>query len=81
MSLFVCVPVALPLGATDWSGIWASTLENLSSGLTNNKGTDQLAHPRSLISAFGIRFLDFSIIPKLATSGRGIPILLASLCS
>ena len=68
MSFFVCVPVTLPHGATDWSGIWASTLENLSSGLTNSKGTDQPAHPRSLISAFGIRFLE-SIISKLATSG------------
>ena len=36
-------------------------------GLTNNKGADQPAHPRRLISAFVIRFLD-SIISKLATS-------------
>ena len=33
----------------------------------NNKGTDQPAHPRSLISAFVIRFLE-SIIFRLATS-------------
>ena len=33
----------------------------------NNKGADQLAHPRSLISAFVVRCLD-SIIPILATS-------------
>ena len=46
---------------------WASTRENLSSGLANNKGADQTAQPRSLISGFVIRFLD-SIIPKLATS-------------
>ena len=33
---------------------------------TNNTGADQTAHPRSLISAFVIRFLD-SIICNLAT--------------
>ena len=33
----------------------------------NNKGADQPAHPRSLISAFVIRFLE-SIISKLAAS-------------
>ena len=33
----------------------------------NNKGTDQPAHPRSLISAFVVRCLD-SIIPVLAKS-------------
>ena len=31
----------------------------------NNKGADQAAHPRSLISAFVVRCLD-SIIPLLA---------------
>ena len=33
----------------------------------NNTGTDQTAHPRSLISAFVVRCLD-SIIPILAIS-------------
>ena len=33
----------------------------------NNKGADQPAHPRSLISAFVVRWLD-SIIPLLATA-------------
>ena len=33
----------------------------------NNKGADQPAHPRSLISAFIVRYVD-SIIPKLAKS-------------
>ena len=47
-------------------------------GLANNKGADQPAHPRSLISTFVIRFLE-SIISKLATSQ--IKIFLASLCS
>ena len=36
-------------------------------GLANNTGADQPAHPRSLISAFVIRFLK-SVISKLATS-------------
>ena len=43
---------------------WAATRENLSSGVVNNTGADQPAHPRSLISAFVIRFT----ICKLATS-------------
>ena len=33
----------------------------------NNKGTDQPVHPRSLISAFVVRFLD-SIIPLVSIS-------------
>ena len=33
----------------------------------NNKGVDQPAHPRSLISTFVVRYLD-SIIPILAKS-------------
>ena len=33
----------------------------------NNKGADQPAHPRSLISAFVIRFLE-CVISKLVTS-------------
>ena len=37
------------------------------SGSANNKGADQLAHPRSLISAFDIHLLN-SIISKLAPS-------------
>ena len=44
-----------------------STRENLSSGCANNKGANQSAHPRSLISAFVIRLL-VRIISKLATS-------------
>ena len=35
-------------------------------GFANNTGADQPAHPRSLISAYVIRFLK-SIISKLAT--------------
>ena len=46
--------------------IWASTRENLSSMFVNNKGADQTALSRSLISAFVIRLLE-SIISKLAT--------------
>ena len=37
---------------------WASTRENLSSEFANNKGADQPAHPRSLISAFVISLLE-----------------------
>ena len=54
--------------------IWASTRENLRE-FANNKGTDQPAHLRSLISALVIRFLE-STISKLATSN-----FLASPCS
>ena len=36
---------------------WASTRENLSSGVANNKGADQPVHLHSLISAFVIRIL------------------------
>ena len=39
----------------------------LPSASANNKGTDQLAHPRSLISAFAIHLLNI-IILKLAPS-------------
>ena len=46
--------------------IWASTRENLSLGFAHNKGADLPAHPRSLISAFVICFLE-STICKLAT--------------
>ena len=45
--------------------IRASMWENLSSEFVNNKGTDQPAHTRRLISAFVIHFLE-SIISKLA---------------
>ena len=51
--------------------IWASTRENLSSVIANNKGarsadagTDQTAQPHSLISAFVVRLLK-SIILRL----------------
>ena len=45
---------------------WASTLENLSSGVREHTGADQPALPRSLISAFVILFCE-SIIYKPAT--------------
>ena len=41
--------------------------EILPSGFANNKGADQLAHPRSLISAFAIHKLN-RIVFKLAQS-------------
>ena len=54
--------------------IWALTRENLSLGFANNKGTDQPAHPRSLISTFVIRLLE-SIVSRLAASNILIFIL------
>ena len=41
--------------------------KNCLRGVANNTGADQPAHPRSLISAFVIRFWE-SIISRLATS-------------
>ena len=46
--------------------MWALTRENMSLGFANNKGADQPAHPRILISTFVIHFLE-SNISKLAT--------------
>ena len=45
---------------------WAPTRENRLRGFANNTGADQPAHPRSLISAFVIRFLE-STVCKLPT--------------
>ena len=44
-------------------------------GLGNNKGADQPAHQRRLISAFVIRFLE-SLISKLATREISIFLLI-----
>ena len=55
--------------------IWASSRQNLSwggggggggGGVENNKGTDQRAHTRRLISTFVIRLLE-SVISQLAS--------------
>ena len=51
--------------------IWTSTRENRSSWSANNKGADQPAHPRRLISAYVIRFLG-SFISELAISDFSI---------
>ena len=40
---------------------WASSWENLFLLYANNKGADQPAHPRSLISTFVVRSLDRKI--------------------
>ena len=40
--------------------------ENLSPGFANNEGTDQTAHPRSLISDFAFRYLE-TIVAKLVS--------------
>ena len=52
--------------------------KKLSLGFAKNKGADQHAHPRSLVSDFIIRFLE-SIISKRITSE--IPFFLDRLCS
>ena len=46
---------------------WASWQQNLSRGFANNKGADQPAHLRRLISAFVIGLME-SIISQLASS-------------
>ena len=52
--------------------IWAMSWENLLMPYANNKGTDQPAHLRSLISAFVVRCLD-SIILLLAIAENSRP--------
>ena len=47
--------------------IWALTQEPVFGGMRNNKGADQPALPRRLISTFVMYLLE-SIIPRLATS-------------
>ena len=47
--------------------IWTLTRENLAVLLAKLKGADQTAHPRSLISAFVIRFLKSIYIPLAAS--------------
>ena len=44
---------------------WTATAKNLSSVICNNKGADQPAHPRSLISNFVVCFLDESYLHLL----------------
>ena len=44
----------------------------MSSGFENNKGADQPAHPRSLISAFVIRLLESFISNFSSTSDTSI---------
>ena len=78
ISIFLLVPVAeetglkLTLSETPKTGflatrpIWSLLPENLILLHVNNKGTDQPAHSRSLISAFVIHFLK-SIIAKHET--------------
>ena len=52
--------------AQSWSSHGPRREKTCLRGFANNTGADQPAHPRSLISAFIIRFLE-SIICKLAT--------------
>ena len=54
--------------------IWSTSWENLFMSYANNKGADQPAHPRSLISAIVVSCLD-SIIPLLAKAKISRPYL------
>ena len=63
--------IQIPTGFERWpfkfiKQIWAGTQENLSSVFAKNKGADQPAHPRRLISTFVICFFE-SIICTLNT--------------
>ena len=57
--------VCLGSSADSSHEIWASMQENLSSWFVNDKGADQPAHPRNLISAFVIRFLESLYLIRL----------------
>ena len=57
--------------------IWASTQEPYPRGFGNNKGADQPAHMRRLISTFVIPLLE-TIIPKLATNKISIFLLVSA---
>ena len=62
------LPLLLLLLFKNWLQCkWATSWEKLFLPYANNKGADQPAHPRSLISAFVIRYLD-SIISLVSTS-------------
>ena len=67
----LCMPCPKPQLETFTKGTnimetnWALTRENLSSWLVNNKGADQHARPRSLISAFVFRSLENIILDLL----------------
>ena len=51
----------------NWKYVWAMSWESLFLPLTNTRGADQSAQPRSLISAFVVRCLD-SIMPLVSIS-------------
>ena len=59
------IPAPLIPSLADY--IWATSWENLFMQYATNKGADEPAHPRSLISTFIIRCLD-SIIPLVSIS-------------
>ena len=56
-AIYVCVARRRP-GSLGFNTIWAYTRETLTFLIAKNKGADQPAHPRSLISAFIIRCLN-----------------------
>ena len=80
------------LNLNDWASevifqmIWATSQENLFMPYANNKGADQPAHPRILISDFVVRCLDniihlvliseissFYLFSVAAQAGLGLP--------
>ena len=60
--------IAREITWSGWAEInWATSWKNLFMQYVNNKGADQPAHSRSLMSTFVVRCLD-SIIPLVSTS-------------
>ena len=57
---------------------WATSWENLFMPYANNKGADQPAHPRSLISAFVVRFIDTCSMMSLVSVSEIAILYLAS---
>ena len=60
-------PMAILSVSLEQLAIWATSWENLFMPYANNEGTDQRAHPRSLISTFVVRCQD-RIIPLVSLS-------------
>ena len=61
--------------------IWAMSWENLLIPYANNKGADQPAHPRSLISTFVVRCLDTCSIIPLVSISKILSLCLASVAA
>ena len=77
MTLFFMLSIVLVISFSFNVNNWATSWQNLLLSYANNKGADQPAHPRSLISTCVVRCLD-SIIPLVSIS-EILSIYLASL--